>query len=598
MKTTYIIKQTHLGVINVYAFILLILCGNFLVAAGSESTAAGHWEGSLKLPTTDLQIRLDFESTEHGISGSIDIPAQGMLGYKLVDIEVTSDEIAFALPEIPGDPRFEGSFSEDKKTITGHLSQSGQIFPFDASRVEKTVIKGQTPSRGIPGDGLAGWWQGSLHVNAFEMRLLLKIEFSDDGLTGTFSSLDQNAHNIPVSNLGLDGKAVQFEIESASARYAGQLVEDGSEVVGTWSQGSNHLPLTFRRLEAAPVIGRPQEPVKPYPYREEAVIIENSADNVLLSGTLTLPKGAGPHPAVVLITGSGPQDRDQSIMGHRPFLVIADRLAKAGIATLRYDDRGFAESTGDFHSATTEDFTRDALVAFEFLQSHSEIRSGSIGLIGHSEGGLIAPQAAAANHDIAFIVLLAGVGIPMDELLAQQSQDMIRLAGGDAEVAAFQADLQSKVFAVIKSSSSDTDLPGAVRGIIRHALAAIPESKREAFMLTDNQIEAEVQRTTTPWFRHILKIDPRVALREVRCPVLAVNGDKDVQVASKQNLSSIQTALETGGNSNITIIEFPGLNHLFQACETGAIHEYSTIEETFNEEALGVITAWISETAL
>lgn len=590
-------KQIRMGRINVYALIVLILGGNFLVAAGSESPAAGHWEGSLKLPNTELQIRLDFESTNTGMSGSIDIPAQGMRGYKLADIEATSDHIKFALPGIPGDPRFEGSFSEDKKTITGHLSQSGQIFPFAVSRGEKTVIKGQTPSRGIPGDGLVGWWQGSLHVNAFEMRLLLKVELSEDGLTGTFSSLDQNTHNIPLHNLGLDGKAVQFEIESAAARYAGEMVEDGSEVVGTWSQGSNQLPLTFRRLEAAPVTGRPQEPVKPYPYKEEAVIIENPADSVLLSGTLTIPQGAGPHPAVVLITGSGPQDRDQSIMGHRPFLVIADRLARAGIASLRYDDRGFGKSTGDFQSATTADFTRDALAAFEFLQSHPDIHSGSIGLIGHSEGGLIAPQAAAENHDIAFIVLLAGVGIPMDELLAQQSQDMIRLAGGDAEVAAFQAELQSKVFDAIKSSSPDTDLPGAVRGIIRDSLAAIPKGKREAFMLTDSQIEAEAQRTTTPWFRHVLKIDPRVALREVRCPVLAVNGEKDVQVASKQNLSSIRTALETGGNSNFTIIEFPRLNHLFQTCETGAIHEYSTIEETFNEEALGVITNWILETA-
>ena len=359
----------------------LVLVAAVASLAGEAADPSGHWEGVITLPTTELAIRVDLERSEDDWAGTIDIPVQGLRGFELSDLVVSDDEIGFAMPNIPGDPAFDGRLSADGKTITGEFSQQGQTFPFKLERKPKVAVKGETPSKGVPGEGLPGVWQGSLRVNAFELRLLFKLEEADGRLTGTLDSLDQNVNDIPVSKVTVDGRDVRLEVEMIGGTLAGQLSDDGSEIVGEWSQGNQTLPLTIRRLAEAPDLTRPQDPKPPYPYREEQVVFRNDAAGVELAGTFTFPESPGPHPAVALISGSGPQDRDEAIMGHRPFLVLADHLTRNGIAVLRYDDRGYGESTGSFSEATTTDFTADALAAVAYLESRPEVDPKRIGLI-------------------------------------------------------------------------------------------------------------------------------------------------------------------------------------------------------------------------
>ncbi|EDY82183.1 hypothetical protein VDG1235_1803 [Verrucomicrobiia bacterium DG1235] len=562
----------------------------------SAPSPAGHWEGSITLPGTTLQMRLDLEDTDAELSGTIDIPAQGMRGYQLVDVQASPEHLSFALPNIPGDPKFHGSLFGDGNSIKGKLSQSGQSFDFEIKRKEKQKIEGETPSHGIPGEGIAGAWQGSLRPGAFELRLLFKLSTENGTHSGTLSSIDQNAHDIPISHIEINESTLLIQIEKIGTRFEGSLSEDGSKVTGNWIQGNSKMPLTILRLEKEPELARPQEPKKPYPYNEEEITFENAAASITLSGTFTFPSSPGPHPTVVLISGSGPQDRDESIMGHRPFLVLADHLTRSGIAVLRYDDRGYNKSTGDFKTATTSDFTTDTLSALAYLKTRSEVDTQQIGLIGHSEGGLIAPQAAVATEDVSFIVLLAGVGVPMKELLTRQSQDMMRLAGASEEMRSFQAGLQKRIFDTVTNSTDHHDLESQIKELFAEATSGFTQEERDTFGLNPGQIDNQIQMVTTPWFRQLLSIDPRPTLQKVECPVLAINGAKDVQVASGENLAAIDSALKSGGNTNITTKEFPNLNHLFQTAESGATSEYGTIEETFNPKALTVVSHWIRKT--
>ena len=561
--------------------------------ANTASLPVGHWEGELTLPTTKLEIRVDLENTDDAWHGSIDIPAQGMRGFKLTAIACTADRVSFQLPNIPGNPRFKGEFADDGQSITGHLAQSGQTFPFTIRRAIKVARAGETPDHGVPGEGFAGIWQGSLRPNGMELRLLVKLIAEGDNLTGTLSSLDQDAHDIPVTRAKQKDHALQIEIKAIHASFRGELSADGSEVVGKWRQGSDSMPLTLMRLQNSPDLSRPQDPAKPYPYLEQEVLIENREAGVTLAGTLTSPAAPGPHPAVVLISGSGPQDRDEAIMGHRPFLVLADRLTRAGITVLRYDDRGFQKSTGDFQRATTRDFVSDALAAHAFLMARPDVDPARIGLIGHSEGGLVAPMAAVSSNDVAFIVLLAGVGVPMPDLLARQSQDLMRLAGAGEDVCQLQAKIQSQVFETVLTADGSPDLASRVRAVLEEASQTLAPNQRGQLGFGPNQIEHQVQQAISPWFQEILTIDPRPILQQVQCPVLALNGSKDMQVAAAENLSAIESALQAGANSHTTIRELPGLNHLFQEAATGSPSEYGEIEETFNEDALAVIVSWI-----
>ncbi|HXB09339.1 MAG TPA: alpha/beta fold hydrolase, partial [Puia sp.] len=354
------------------------------------------------------------------------------------------------------------------------------------------------------------------------------------------------------------------------------------------------LPLDMRRGGVAAKPVRPQEPVKPYPYIEEEVTIENKGAGVVLAGTLTIPPGKGSFPVVVLITGSGPQNRDEEILGHKPFLVIADALTRHGIAVLRYDDRGVAKSTGKFSGATTADFATDVEAAVAWLRTRKDINPHRIGLIGHSEGGLIAPMVAARDKNIRFIVLLAGPGLRGEEVILSQQQLIAQAAGGWNKEAQDMLELNRGAMDIVVRDS----LRLAHRDSIRQQLRAYFAQKAGQYPVRyqDSTVARQaIAQLSDPWMEYFLAYDPVPVLERVHCAVLAMNGAKDVQVAPEENLVAIGRALEKGGNKHFEVKEFPDLNHLFQECKTGSPAEYGTIGQTFSPAALEYLTNWVAK---
>jgi pimeloyl-ACP methyl ester carboxylesterase len=330
---------------------------------------------------------------------------------------------------------------------------------------------------------------------------------------------------------------------------------------------------------------RPQNPVKPYPYREEQVTFANPKAQVSLAGTLTLPPGAGPFPAAMLIAGSGPQDRDETVAGHRPFLVLADHLTRKGVAVLRYDKRGIGKSTGNFDQATTEDFASDAAAALGYLKSRKEIDPGKIGLIGHSEGGIIAPMMATRSSDIAWMVLLAAPGLKGEDVMLLQSQLILKAAGFDDDRIANARNFNRQSYDLARKEKDPEALEAKLTDLV--------DSTGMSTTLPPTTLKPQARMMTSPWFRFFLDYDPVPALKKARCPVLALNGDKDLQMAPKENLAQIQKALQEGGNNDFQTKELPGLNHLFQHALTGSPTEYGGIEETLAPEALDTVSDWI-----
>lgn len=325
---------------------------------------------------------------------------------------------------------------------------------------------------------------------------------------------------------------------------------------------------------------RPQNPVKPYPYREEDVSYDNKSTGNRLAATLTLPSGKGPFPAVLLLTGSGPQDRDETVFGHKPFLVLSDYLTRKGIAVLRADDRGVGKSTGNFAAATTADFATDAEAGVAYLKTRSEINSRMIGLIGHSEGGDIAPMVAARNPDVAFIVMLAGSGVRGDEIIVEQVRKLSELSGASSSEVEKRVAQQRELLTLVEKGTDD---PAVAKELREKLLEVVPEA----------QVGTAMQQINSPWYRYFLAYDPATALRKVSCPVLALNGSKDIQVAPEQNLPGIRKALEAAGNKHFEVEELPGLNHLFQTAKTGSLEEYAQIEETMSPVVLERVASWI-----
>lgn len=338
---------------------------------------------------------------------------------------------------------------------------------------------------------------------------------------------------------------------------------------------------------------RPQEPKGPFPYEEEEVKYSNLTADATLAGTLTLPRSEKPSPAVLLIAGSGPVDRNETVFGHKPFLVIADHLTKQGFAVLRVDKRGVGQSTGNYTISTSVDFAADVLAGIEYLKTRKEVDAEQIGLIGHSEGGLIAPMVAVKSHDVAFIVLMAGGGITGEATVYAQETLISRAMGVTEEQISHQLDLQKQVLSVIKNEPDLEKAEKLLREIIAKQLANLPKEEQQT---SADLMEAQMKRCNSKWFRYFLTYDPITSLKHLNIPVLVINGELDCQVPPKQNLPLIAKALEAAGNRNYTIIEFPKLNHFFQTCETGSILEYGKIEETIAPVVLDTLSDWILQT--
>ncbi len=470
---------------------------------------------------------------------------------------------------------------------------------FGLTAAPPALSAGDKPADKKPADkaadkALEGYWLGTLNVGGIGLRLGVKFARQKDGaLRATLDSIDQGVKGIPVEAFTLKDGVLHLEAKSIKGTYEGKLKEGGKEVVGRWKQGPVDLPLTLKHHDREPPVRRPQVPKKPYPYAEEEVTYENAKAKVKFAGTLTLPKGAGPFPAVLLITGSGAQDRDESLMGHKPFLVLADHLTRRGIAVLRVDDRGVGGSTGDTMKSTTADFAGDALAGVVYLRTRQEINPKQIGLMGHSEGGVVAPLAASQSKDVAFIVLLAGTGLVGEEILYLQGDLIMRAAGADEKARARQKRLQRLLVGLAKEEKDDKAAREKAKKIFAEEVAKASEEEQKELRKAEGALEAQVGMILTPWFRYFVTHDPLPALRKVRCPVLALCGEKDLQVPPRQNLKAIGMALAEGGNQDYTIKEFPKLNHLFQTCRTGALSEYGLIEETIAPVVLDFVSEWI-----
>jgi len=538
---------------------------------------AGDWQGTLSANGAELRLVLHIAKNADGtLKATLDSVDQGANGIPVSSISLKDSKLSLGVDAVHG--TYDGRVATDGKTITGTWSQ-GQALPLDFKRATAPVRSEHKPAK--PSD-IDGAWMGSLDTGVIKLRVVFHIVNTEDGLTATLDSPDQGTKGLPVASVTRDGASLKMEAKQIGGVFEGKIVADRSAIDGTWTQGGRSLPLVLKPVKDKSELERkrPQNPTKPYPYGEEEVFFDNTAQHVTLAATLTIPPGKTPFPAVLLITGSGPQDRDESLMGHKPFLVLSDYLTRKGIAVLRADDRGVGKSTGNFATATTADFATDTEAGVTYLKTRSEVNPRKIGLIGHSEGGVIAPMVAARNPDVAFIVMMAGTGVPGDALLAAQVEAIGLASGESPEEAAKGAAKERGILTLVETERDEAALAKEVK---EKMAGDVPEA----------QIGAQLKRITSPWFRYFLTYDPATALRKVTCPVLALNGEKDTQVPPKQNLPAIRKALEQAGNKHFEIDELPGLNHLFQTAKTGAPAEYAEIEETISPVALEKVANWI-----
>lgn len=432
----------------------------------------------------------------------------------------------------------------------------------------------------MTGQEISGKWNGVLKVQGTQLRLSFNVTQTEHGYSATMDSPDQKVTGIPVEKTAFENSILKLEIPSAQISYQGTLNKD-HVIVGTFSQNGQSFEMSLsKEVIQKQVYARPQEPQKPFPYYTEEVKFENKTDHVTLAGTLSLPKKEGNFPAVILIAGSGKQNRDEEILRHKPFLVLSDYLTKKGIAVLRFDDRGAGESTGDYTKATTIDLARDVQAGVDYLKTRKEINKNKIGLIGHSEGGVIAPMIAGNSKDIGFIVLLAAPGLRGDKLLLLQKELLERQFGvPENDIQKGQEIFKGAYDIILASSVNDQKL--------KNNLSNYAQSKFD-----DKTAKSFVDQITNVWWYNFLRIDSATALAKVKCPVLALNGSKDLQVPATVNLEAIKKALTKAGNKNVTMKELPDLNHLFQECKTGSPLEYDSIEQTFSPIALEEISNW------
>ncbi len=550
-------------------------------AAVPASAIAGDWEGVLDTGAVKLRTVLHVTVNSDGsLTATVDSPDQGAMGLPVATTTFQDGELVLLLPDLAA--RYRGALNPAGTEIAGIWAQRGAVLKLTFARPapKPPTAPAVAPT---PAPPIRDTWLGVLEIGPSKLRLVLHITRSAEGaLAATVDSLDQGAMALPVDSITFKDGLLRFEMKRLMASYEGKMNAPGDELTGAFTQAGQTLPLVFKAVEQAPVVRRPQEPRKPYPYREEEVTYENQAAGVKFAATLTLPQGAGPFPAVVLLTGSGPQDRNETVFGHRPFLVLADHLTRQGIAVLRADDRGVGGTSAGPPGVTTEDLAGDALAGVAYLKTRKEIDPRRIGLLGHSEGGMEAPMAAVRSRDVAFIVLMAGTGVPGEQILLRQSELLARAMGASEEQAQNARKINEQVYQVIREEKD----PAAAQRRVRALLSAQPELKGAA-------LDVQVQAVMSPWFRFFLTYDPRPTLAKVKVPVLAVGGERDLQVPAKENLDAIRAALDSGGNKDHTVKMLPGLNHLFQECQTGSVTEYSQIEQTMSPVALKTVSDWI-----
>lgn len=548
--------------------------------------AAGCWLGRNGERTAILE--LDLTDGEWG--GRIHQLAAVVVSHPLTSVEVEGTAVRLTFPQ--GDGQQPAHLSVDLRgdSLIGIVRTGTSESGVALSRLD--------PARLEPTRELVGYWSGGLEQSGVVV-LRLGVEIGDapcGQVVASLDSPDQGATDIPIAGMRLAGDSIHFEVPRVGGAFSGKLGAARTKLEGTWTQGPSSLPMSLSRSDSALAWRRPQQPTPPFPYTASEVSYENPADGTTLAGTLTLPPGDGPFPAAMLLTGSGPQDRDETLMGHKPFLVIADYLTRRGIAVLRVDDRGVGGSSGNVMAATIADNVGDAAAGVEFLRTHPQIDPERVGLIGHSEGGWVAPALAAESDAISFVVMLAGPAASPYDLLLAQSRAMLEASG--APLVEAQVALNQRLLDILRAEPDSARAVAAMRAAATEWLEALPpEGAALRSRMESPQMRAQVEQAlaiqTTPWFRGLLAHDPLPSLDKLEVPVLAMYGELDLQVPPSQSVPVLEEMWADHPDATVRLM--PGLNHLFQHAGTGLVAEYSQIEETFAPDALQVIGDWIEE---
>jgi pimeloyl-ACP methyl ester carboxylesterase len=554
---------------------------------------AGCWLGQIGEGTAQRRAILRINRGSGGWTGALHVLNRSVSADSIVGAELSGQDFVVRVAATAGERVLRGRL-DDNGGLNGGLEsgvEGAAVLPFWFTAVEA----GEDGAR-----KLVGYWSGTLEQNAFPMRIGLKWREAPCGQVHvTMDSPDQNVMDLPVTSLSVGRDSVRFAMSYLDGSFRGAVRTDGKAMAGSWAQGPGTFEVSLTRGDSAPKYRRPQEPVGAVPYDAEEVVFENPWGRIRLAGTLTLPRGTGRHAVVVLVSGSGSQDRDELVAGHRPFLVLADHLTRQGIAVLRVDDRGVGRSGGDAAGETMMVRGDDVLAAIEFLKKHSRIDTARIGLLGHSEGGWVVPMVAERSMDVRFVVMLASPAVSGEELLIAQQRAILAASGStEAEIAAVAVDRE--LFAILKKIAPDSVMRRRVREEMPRSIASLSAEERSAVRKQwgsepADSIARSLRIVLMPWFRALLVYDPRPSLSRLRVPLLALYGERDLQVPANQSVPVLEDAMRAADNRDYAIEVLPGLNHLFQHARTGLLDEYSTIEETMDTQVLERVSRWILE---
>lgn len=441
---------------------------------------------------------------------------------------------------------------------------------------------------------LQGTWKGTILAGNQNLDLYLNFTYRNNGWSCSLDVPVQGLSDMEAQKVEIDEQDVIVGFTALIAEYRGQYQQEKDVITGEWHQSGQVIALDFTRSDEKAGLNRPQEPQEPFPYESVEVTFPCNSDTaVVLAGTLTYPSTQGPFTGVVLVSGSGPQNRNEELAGHKPFLILADSLTRAGYAVLRYDDRGTGKSTGNFQSSTTFDFSEDALGALSFLKSQDHCQVKMAGILGHSEGGIAGIISASGNANVDFLILLASPGVSGKEVMVLQNYNLGQLSGASEEQSVADSSFARRLFDLIPPPGSDTVPFDSLKKVMSEYYASARDRLSGQYKSFEQFYFTQSMALTSPWYRQFIHLDPQEYLLSVHCPVLALNGSLDSQVDAEQNLGAIEAAFATSGHKNYQIVELDGLNHLFQQAQTGGLDEYATIEETINSRALKVIVNWL-----
>jgi hypothetical protein len=563
-------------------FFLLLLPTSLM----AQQPLSGDWAGSIHVMGGELGIIVHFESDS---TATIDIPQQNARGLRLTNVRHQPPSVHFELPAGPGLATFDGVMKNER--IAGEFRQAGVTGSFELKPGEamKPQSEAEAPSAFR---SVLGAWTGAIDIGGQSLRIIVSFTSVTNELKATIDIPEQGAKGLSLTNVKLDSSAVHFELPSnlGLAVFDGGL--KGDSIAGSFMQAGMAGAFHVKRGEP-PKGEKTIEP--PPPYRQEEVVFHD--DTLKLAGTLTLPPVEGRHPAVIMITGSGAQNRDEELFGFKPFRMIADYFTRHGIAVLRYDDRGVGGSSGSTSESTTSDFANDALAALRYLQARPDISPKQIGLCGHSEGGIVAPLAASRSTDVAFIILISGPALDGEQILLAQAELIMRADSASEQEIKNALTLNKRIYDVVRAGKNLDEYRPELEKEVRRDVDTMKPEHRESIKDPDAfvkaRVEAMMKQVQSPWFRYFLTYDPEPALERVHCPVLALFGELDLQVPAEMDRTAMEQALRKGGNKDFTLKILPKANHLFLTAVTGSPTEYASLKKEFVPGFLETMTDWI-----